>query len=158
MVSFGGKDKGKIIKIGKVRDSIDDVLLVKGLTHNLISISQLCDKGYQVIFKKSHCAISKKDFNKIKFFGQRINNVYTMDFENLSTDGLWLVANFCDASWLWHRRLRHANFRVISKLSRHDLVNRLPKVKFSSDKICEVCAKGKQTRSSFKMKNIITTF
>ena len=51
MVSFGGKDKGKIIRIGKVRDSIDDVLLVEGLTHNLINISQLCDKEYRVIFE-----------------------------------------------------------------------------------------------------------
>ena len=57
MVSFGGKDKDKIIGIGKVCDSIDDVLLVTGLSHNLINISQLCDKGYQVIFKKSHYAI-----------------------------------------------------------------------------------------------------
>ena len=32
MVSFGGKDKGKIIRIGKVHNSIDDVLLVDGLT------------------------------------------------------------------------------------------------------------------------------
>ena len=68
MVSFGGKDKGKIIRIGKVHDSIDDVLLVEGLTHNLISISQLCDKGYRVIFKKPHCAIFEKDSNEIKFF------------------------------------------------------------------------------------------
>ena len=39
MVSFGGKDKGKIIRTGKVRDFIDDVLLVEGLNHNLLSIS-----------------------------------------------------------------------------------------------------------------------
>ena len=57
MVSFRGKDKGKIIGIDKVRDSIDNVLLVEGLTNNLINISQLCDKGYLVIFEKSHCII-----------------------------------------------------------------------------------------------------
>ena len=78
-MSFGGKDNGKIIEIGKVHDSIDDVLLVQGLTHNLISISQLCDKGYRVIFEKLHCAIFEKDSNEIKFFGQRVNNVYTMN-------------------------------------------------------------------------------
>ena len=157
MVSFGGKDKGKIIRIGKVRDSINDVLLVKGLVHNLISISKLCDKGYQIIFKKSHYAIFEKDSNEIKFFRQRINNVYILDFENMSSDGLCLVADSCDAPWLWHRRLGHVSFRVVSKLSPHDLVNRLPKVKFTSDKICEACAKGKQTCSSFKMKIIIST-
>ena len=92
---------------------------------------------------------------KSNFWGKRVNNVYTVDFENVSSDGLCLVADFGDAPWLWHRRLGHASFGVISKLSWHDLVNGLPKVKFSSDKICEACAKGKQTRSSFKAKNIV---
>ena len=69
MVSFGGKNKSKIIRIGKVCDSIDDVLLAKGLTHNLISISQLCDKGYRVIFEKSHCAIFKKNPMKLNSSG-----------------------------------------------------------------------------------------
>ena len=150
MVSFGGKDKGKIIGTGKVRDFIDDVLLVEGLNHNLLSISQLCDKGYGVTFDKSHCSVFEKCSNEIKFFEQRVNNVYIVDFENVSSDGLCLVADFGDAPWLWHRRLGHASFGVISKLSWHDLVNGLPKVNFSSDKICEACAKGKQTRASFK--------
>ena len=97
MISFGGKDKGKIIRIGKVRDLIDDVLLVDGLNHNLLSISQLCDKGYEVTFDKSHCSVFEKYSNEIKFFGQRINNVYTVDFENMSSDGLCLVADSCDA-------------------------------------------------------------
>ena len=157
IVSFRGKDKGKIIRIGKVHDSIDDVLLVDGLTHNLLSISQLYDKKYQIVFQKSHCAIFEKDSQEIRFFGQRVNNVYTVNFENMSSDGLCLVADSCDAPWLWHCRLGHASFGVISKLSRHDLVNGLPKVKFTSDKICEACAKGKQTCSSFKAKNIVSS-
>ena len=47
-VTFGGKDKGKIIGVGKIgknpSNSIENVLLVEGLHHNLLSISQLCDK------------------------------------------------------------------------------------------------------------------
>jgi hypothetical protein len=30
--------------------SIENVFLVNGLKHNLLSISQLCDKGYKIIF------------------------------------------------------------------------------------------------------------
>ena len=59
----------------------------------------------------------------------------------MSSDGLCLVADSCDAPWLWHRRLEHASFGVISKLSRHDLVNGLPKMTFSSDKMCEGCVR-----------------
>ena len=127
------------------------------MNHNLLSISQLCDKGYRVTFEKSHCGVFEKGSNEINFFGQRMNNVYIVDFENISSDGLCLVADSCDAPWLWHRRLGHASFGVISKLSWHDLVNGLPRVNFSSDKIFEACAKGKQTCSSFKTKNIISS-
>ncbi|XP_074297611.1 uncharacterized protein LOC141628354 [Silene latifolia] len=53
-VTFGDNKKGEVIGIGKVgkslSHSIDDVLLVKGLKHNLISISRICDKGNKVEF------------------------------------------------------------------------------------------------------------
>ena len=54
-VDFRGDEKGKIIGIGDIgntsSNSIENVLLVRGLKHNLLSISQLCDKGYKVILK-----------------------------------------------------------------------------------------------------------
>ena len=47
-VTFGDNAKGKIIGIGQVgkKDStnIEDVLFVDGLKHNLLNVSQLCDK------------------------------------------------------------------------------------------------------------------
>ena len=49
MFTFGDNAKGRIIgqgNIGNVTFSlIESVLLVDGLKHNLLSISQLCDKG-----------------------------------------------------------------------------------------------------------------
>ena len=36
---------------------IENVCLVENLKHNLISISQLCDKGYKVVFDKTRCVI-----------------------------------------------------------------------------------------------------
>ena len=55
-VTFGDNAKGKIIGIGNVGNLknpfIENVLLVDGLKHNLISISQLCDIGYKVLLIK----------------------------------------------------------------------------------------------------------
>jgi len=55
-VTFGDGAKGKNIGIGNLvkhgLPRLDDVLLVKGLIVNLISISQLCDLGLQVKFTK----------------------------------------------------------------------------------------------------------
>ena len=50
MVTFGDNSKGHIIGFGKIyitpSNFIKNVLYVRGLKHNLISISQLSDKGY----------------------------------------------------------------------------------------------------------------
>ena len=49
-VTFGDDSKGRVICIGKVgmnpSPCIDNVFLVDGLKHNLLSISQLCDNGH----------------------------------------------------------------------------------------------------------------
>ena len=74
-VTFGGKNKGKIIGSGKVgqssSNSVDNVLLVDGLDYNLLSISQLCDKGHKVVFESDFCKIIDSSTDKIKFFGKR---------------------------------------------------------------------------------------
>ena len=51
----------------------------------------------------------------------------------------YLCANDVNDSWLWHRRLRHASMKTLSKLVENDFVVRLPKLKFDKDKICNAC-------------------
>ena len=54
-VTFGDNKTLNIIgkgKIGNNKFSIDKVHLVDGLKYNLISVSQLLDKGHSVIFSK----------------------------------------------------------------------------------------------------------
>ena len=54
LVTFGDNKEGKIIGKGTL---IENVLLVDGLKQDLLSISQLCDKGFRVIFDKNNCII-----------------------------------------------------------------------------------------------------
>jgi hypothetical protein len=60
-VTFGDDGKGKIRGKGKlIRNNLpnlDNVLFVEGLYSNLISISQLCDQGLEVNFKKRGCKV-----------------------------------------------------------------------------------------------------
>jgi len=60
-VTYGDNNKGKILGTRDVGGGdtleIKDVLLVEGLKHNLLSISQLCDKGFKVIFESDYCTI-----------------------------------------------------------------------------------------------------
>ena len=86
-VGFGGDQKGKIIGSGTVGNgslpSITNVLLVEGLKYNLLSISQLSDNGYDIIFNKDSCkAMSQKD-GFVLFNGKRRNNTYKIRLSDL---------------------------------------------------------------------------
>jgi len=74
-VTYGDNNKGKILGVGKVTSSsstvIKNVLLVEGLKHNLLSISQLCDKGLKVIFESNHCLICCASSNEIILVGKK---------------------------------------------------------------------------------------
>ena len=52
-VTFGDNSKWRIIGQGNIGNDtsspIESVLLVDGLKQNILSISQLCDKGFKVI-------------------------------------------------------------------------------------------------------------
>ena len=58
-VTYRDNNKGKILGIGNVCNSlttfIENDLFVDGLKHNLLHISQLCDKGYKIVFNKDCC-------------------------------------------------------------------------------------------------------
>ena len=85
---FGGNQSGKIIgtrTIGNASFSINNVWLVDGLKHNLVSISQFCDNGYDVLFDKTSCTVVNKSDNSIIFKGKRMDIVYKINFSN------WLI-------------------------------------------------------------------
>ena len=64
-VTFGDGARGEIKGVGKLDcpgvPNLDGVLLVNGLTANLISISQLCDLGFKVNFTKSECLVINEE-------------------------------------------------------------------------------------------------
>lgn len=58
-VTFGNGTEGRILGIGNLINDelpkLDNVLWVRGLTSNLISIRQLCEQGMDVNFNKLEC-------------------------------------------------------------------------------------------------------
>jgi hypothetical protein len=160
-VKFGDNSKRKIIGIGNIGKThsliIEDILLVDGLKHNLLSISQLCDKSYNVIFKSIMCIIVNEIDNQVLFVAFRNENVYTIDLDNMTSKESICLAAINENSWLWHRRLGHVNMELLSKLSKLDLVKGLPITKLVKDKICDACQLGKQIKSSFKKRKVIST-
>ena len=159
-VTFGDNAKGNILGKGTIGNSssplIEDVLLVENLNYNLMSVSQLCDKGFKVIFMSSKCIIMDSFSDDIIFVGKRFENVFTIDID-VARDVDKCFVSISNESWLWHRRLGHANMDLLNKLSTKQLVKGLPCVTFQKDKICDACQFGKQIKSSFKSKKMIST-
>ena len=146
MVIFEDDDKGHIIGIGKIQiipqTCLENVLYVLGLKHNLISISQLCDRGYKVSFESSLYIVTNSFDNSTIFIKNRQGNIYMIDLNDITFINHYLVANNAQSnelSWLWHKRLGHASFYLINKLIRKDLVVGIPHISFNEDKICDAC-------------------
>ena len=51
----------------------------------------------------------------------------------------------------------HANWRLISKLSKQKLVKGMPDLDSHSDALCGACQVGMIAKTSFKNKNIVST-
>src|SRR3954462_9725892 len=120
-VKFGGDQNGKIIGSGTISlgnsPSITNVLLLEELTHNLFSISQLSDSGYDLIFNQKSCkAVSHKD-GSILFTGKRNNNIYKIDLSDLKNQQVTCLLYVNEEKWVWHRRLGHVSMRKILRLT-----------------------------------------
>ena len=91
-VTFGDNMKGEIIAKGKVGRSsshaIDNVFLVENLKHNLLSISQFCNKGNSVNFTSKKCIISRSDTGDTVLQGIRKGNTYVVDINTVPKSSL----------------------------------------------------------------------
>ncbi|KAK2990896.1 hypothetical protein RJ640_016650 [Escallonia rubra] len=141
-MTFGDNSQGKIKgkgTIGKEPHSIENVLYVEGLKHNLLSISQFSDKGFKVIFEASHCTIESLKNNETILVGSRDNNVYSIQLNDLANQDVKCLSVISETSWLWHRRLGHMHMEHLKDISSKELVRGLPKIKFEKDKVCDAC-------------------
>ncbi|KAD7477744.1 hypothetical protein E3N88_00880 [Mikania micrantha] len=163
-VSFGNDAKGYIIGKGFVTNGeirFDDVNHVENLKYNLLSVSQMCDKGHLSLFTKQECRILSSDvlpligkvldeYTLLK--ANRVGKVYAFDLsKKISVKGhpcLFSKASFKESN-LWHRRLGHVNIKNMNQLVKHGLVRGLPLKDFNCDEDCIACLKGKQHKVSF---------
>ncbi|GJX89511.1 retrovirus-related pol polyprotein from transposon TNT 1-94 [Tanacetum coccineum] len=155
-VIFGSNLRGNIIGKGTISNDslkIDNVEHVDNLGFNLLSIGQICDNKCRVTFSEHDSEITKD--GKVIGRGIRKKGLYVMKLGNKPKDQICL-ATIDENSTLWHRRLGHANMRLIQSLASKELVRNLPKLKFDQH-FCDACKMGKQAHASHKAKNIVST-
>ena len=82
-VSFGNdtpaaiKGKGSVLLKEKVKAG--NVMYVDGLKHNLLSVSQMCDQGNEVVFQSNRCVVCELDIGETVIKGIRTpKNLYIL--------------------------------------------------------------------------------
>lgn len=113
-VAFGSDENGgNIVGRGTLSNgnvSFENVLHVEGLQYNLLSISQVCDKGYKVAFNDEHCLILKPEFTippeMIMLMAPRNGNLYELRMNSvISREGACFVSKAAEnETKLWHRK------------------------------------------------------
>ncbi|GJS01069.1 retrovirus-related pol polyprotein from transposon TNT 1-94 [Tanacetum coccineum] len=155
-VVFGDNSSGDIEGYGSVNCNgitFTRVAYVNGLKHKLISISQLCDANFKVLFTKTQGTIFNQN-QKVVLIAPRRRDFYIIDMTsyNEESNARFFSRASPSVNWLWHKILSHLNFKNINKLAKQNLVAGLPSLTFSKDKTCSACEKGKHHRASFKTK------
>jgi hypothetical protein len=122
-----------------------DVLYVRGLAKNLLSISTLDKKGFMVAFIDGEVLMWPK--------GKTIEDAVDIGTEEgglYKLKGHSYVAlthsteNPCE---LWHRRLAHINYKSLPYVSK--VVTGLPEFKVDHEGVCKGCAQGKNIKNPF---------
>ena len=121
-----------------------------------LSISQFCDKGFNVDFRKEMCLISNRKDEKLTLQGVRKGNLFVADLGS-TCDGevrCFYSKASSEDSWLWHKKLSHLNFKTMNSLVKRELVRGLPQMEFCQEGLCEACEKGKSKKASHRSKDM----
>ena len=91
-VAFGNEKSGIIVGISKIGESlshsIDGVYLVDGLKHNLLSVSQLCDKDNLVVFSSKQYLVVNINTGDVVLRGKQHKNMYKVSILSLPKNHL----------------------------------------------------------------------
>ncbi|XP_024177774.1 uncharacterized protein LOC112183641 [Rosa chinensis] len=112
-----------------------------------LSVGQLQENGYRLIFDDDYCTIyDKKAKMVIANVRMEKNGNFPLIFHY---DGMKAFkADVVEDTWLWHKRFCHLNLQGLKLLQQNSMVNGLPKIEATSDS-CEGCIMGKQHRLPF---------
>lgn len=126
--------------------NIEGVFCVPSLTTNLLSVSQLINKGNTVKFTDVGCSIYNTQ-NVLVATATLTNGVYKLNMPKRP-----LLAAATVSGDIWHRRLGHVNSEYINKMKNAVEGMHLDEKVDISNSSCIVCCEGKQSRLPFTHK------
>ena len=121
---------------------------------NLLSISQICDQDFILLFSKEKCIFVNESGKKL------ISGVRTLDNRYRLVPNADIVCNSIRLpdEDLWHQRMGHVSYKHLSIVSKHELVLGIPKLSRMSNVVCGPCQLGKQTKAKHPGTQTLATF
>jgi hypothetical protein len=159
-IAFGDNRQGQVLGFSKIaittEHSISKVL-VESLDYNLLSVSQLCEMGYNYLFTDKGVTVFRRRDGSFAFKDVLRGKLYLVDFipEEVELDRCLIIK--ANMGWLWHRRLAHVGMRNLHKLQKDGHILVLINIIFEKDRSYGACQAGKQVGTYHHSKNIMTT-
>eukprot|EP00253_Pinus_taeda_P026647 PITA_26647 len=130
---------------------VTDVLYVPGIRKNLISVSALEDRGYEVLFRGGQVLMYPKGTpaDSARVIGVRHAKVYKFAFQSLlalssSTNSRASSSELCE---IWHCRMEHMYHGALRTL--REITTGVPDFSTNHFDTCRGCAMGKFVKSPF---------
>jgi hypothetical protein len=105
-IMFGDNSQGQVLSFGKIaittEHSISKVLLVESLDYNLLSISQLCEMGYNCLFTDKGVTVFRRSDGSFAFKGVLRRKLYLIDFIPEEVELNRCLITKMNMGWLWH--------------------------------------------------------
>lgn len=140
-VTFGDGSKSQIKGKGIISlpglPDIANVLYVEGLRVNLLSISQICDQDFMVLFSKGKCLVMDESGKKLISGVRTLDNCYGLV---LDAD---IVCNSIRLPNVWDMLVAS----IFLLYLKHESVLGIPKLSRISNMVCGPCQLGKQTKA-----------
>ena len=126
--------------------SLSETFHVPALSFNLISVGQLCELGYRLVFDFSGVHVQDPRTNQTLGTGRRIGCMFELSSLHLPTISISAATSFSLSSLaLWHSRLGHASTSCVQLLASKGLLGSVSNSHFD----CIACQLGKQPALPF---------
>jgi hypothetical protein len=160
-ITFDDNSQGQVLGFDKIAITtehlISKVLLAELLDYNLLSVSQLCENGYNCLFTDKGVTVFNRSDGSFAFKGVLREKLYLVDFipEEVEIDRC--LIDKTNMGWLWHWRLAHIGMRNLHKLQKDGHIFGLTNIIFEKDRPCGACQAVKQVGAHHHAKNIMKT-
>ncbi|KAB2605950.1 hypothetical protein D8674_005667 [Pyrus ussuriensis x Pyrus communis] len=137
-----------VIDTNKGRKYVREVMYLPGLKENLLSVGQMDEHGYFLVFGGGMCSVYDGPSLEclVMRVKKKVNRCYPLTL--FSENQMVLKASVTHSTETWHMRLRHLHFGGLKQLRDKEMVHGMPQLA-DYNGVCEGCQFGKQHREEF---------